>query len=211
MLRALQALDEAREAAGKWERQFQEALGQQERLKDLLEESALWRAGGAQPENNSSADPAEARAGGEGAVSGPARGAGEAAAASDGGGAHLAALEQRYVQVARTAFLGWSVHAAREDGLSTCSRTTIEMIGGTSPLVNVRLHCTLLGDVPSAGGLWSGEAEALWHVWSVPWVANARLSDSCGALRRSAPGCGAARLRRCSMLVPCLAGQCVAE
>jgi len=39
----LQALEEAREAAGVWERQAQEACAQLERLKDLLEESALWR------------------------------------------------------------------------------------------------------------------------------------------------------------------------
>lgn len=39
----LQALEEAREAGGVWERQAQEACAQLERLKDLLEESALWR------------------------------------------------------------------------------------------------------------------------------------------------------------------------
>ena len=58
MLRA-QALEEAREAAGKWERHFQEALGQQERLKDLLEESALWQAGAVQPGDGSSKASAE--------------------------------------------------------------------------------------------------------------------------------------------------------
>ena len=39
----MQALEEAREAGGKWEAQCQEALGQLEALKDLLEESALWQ------------------------------------------------------------------------------------------------------------------------------------------------------------------------
>ena len=107
-LHALQALDEAREAAGKWERQFQEALGQQERLKDLLEESALWQAGARHPGNASSTDAAQARAGDgdeKNDVDGAAVGAGKAAALPDSG-AHLAALEQRYVQVAHTAFLG---------------------------------------------------------------------------------------------------------
>ncbi len=38
-----QALQEVREAGAAWERQAQEAAAQLERLKDLLEESALWR------------------------------------------------------------------------------------------------------------------------------------------------------------------------
>ena len=38
-----QALQEVREAGAAWERQAQEAASQLERLKDLLEESALWR------------------------------------------------------------------------------------------------------------------------------------------------------------------------
>jgi hypothetical protein len=38
-----QELIACREAAEKWERQAQDSLAQLERLKDLLEESALWR------------------------------------------------------------------------------------------------------------------------------------------------------------------------
>lgn len=43
-----QALADSREAAEKWEAQAQGSLAQLERLKDLLEESALWRGGSAQ-------------------------------------------------------------------------------------------------------------------------------------------------------------------
>ena len=45
VLKALpeQALQEVQEASAAWERQAQEAAAQLERLKDLLEESALWR------------------------------------------------------------------------------------------------------------------------------------------------------------------------
>ena len=101
----LQALEEAREAGDRWERQFQEALGQLERLKDLLEESALWQAGAGEP-GVSSATSGRARAGGEGESSGLVERTEQAVAvpysstsAKDG---HLAALEQRCVQVTRT-------------------------------------------------------------------------------------------------------------
>ena len=40
----VQALDHAREAETHWEALAQDGLAQSERLKDLLEESALWRA-----------------------------------------------------------------------------------------------------------------------------------------------------------------------
>ena len=39
-----QALENAREAETHWEALAQDGLAQSERLKDLLEESALWRA-----------------------------------------------------------------------------------------------------------------------------------------------------------------------
>jgi hypothetical protein len=46
---AAQSLADVREAAGAWEAQAQSGLGQVERLKDLLEESARWSPQGADP------------------------------------------------------------------------------------------------------------------------------------------------------------------
>ena len=104
-----QALEAARESAGKWEAQCQEALGQLEALKDLLEESALWQSA---PGPHSSQQPPAADAIGGSSNGGDAPHAphaadseGTAAEAVDnprgahGNGAAAAQqLEQRYMQ-----------------------------------------------------------------------------------------------------------------
>ena len=68
-----QALQELRDIAAKWEAQAEGAGAQNERLKDLLEESASWGAAAAVAEAAAAAEATSARPGGGEAVSGQRR------------------------------------------------------------------------------------------------------------------------------------------
>lgn len=120
--------------AGKWEAQAQDSLAQNERLKDLLEESATWSAPAAPaaPEGSSTEAAVAAAAAAHlaaAATSGPAAGAGTGGGAAGGGGggdsSALAALCQRFerdllLEKARSAQLDvqvrWGRHGARNGG-----------------------------------------------------------------------------------------------
>lgn len=176
-----EALTQLRDVAAKWEAQAQDSLSQNERLKDLLEESAMWDtpgilpgasvgsgasgAGGGTAAGNSAAGgaaPAAGAAGGtaaEGGVSAP----GDAGAVANGsGGSGVAGLAERcqrfekelLMEKARSAQLDLQVRALCME-LTRAAQCSSQMQSALMPMlggIEARL-VQVLGMKPRAAAL----------------------------------------------------------
>ncbi|EIE24923.1 hypothetical protein COCSUDRAFT_62333 [Coccomyxa subellipsoidea C-169] len=144
-----QALQEVREAGAAWERQAQEAAAQLERLKDLLEESALWRR--EQPPRPEASPPNPPGENGT-ASSGERNGTeAEDRAASDSQyiQAHILDLEQRFMQEsAKSAALDLQVRALCAElnraaqATGSLGRSVLPALNGIESRLSQALHLT---------------------------------------------------------------------